>query len=316
MAEIHGLRCTVCDGRTIRPYVEITNCSRLFTLFRCENCSFIFVHPAPSAGELASFYGEQYFQNPAFNSQDQANYFGYDIYIDDKANIQQKFMKCLRLLKGFREKGRLLDVGCATGFFLELASQMEYEAMGVEISNFASKYGLEKLGVNILNKELRAAQFQDESFDIVTLWDVIEHFPDPRSELIEINRILVKGGIIGIITPDIGALLPRMLGKHWLELKRVPEHLSFFSRFSLRGFLRRCGFEVLNIRTLGKKFYVNSMLNNIAFQSTFFRDFVRIVSLRSLGNWIFPITINPFYKMLVFARKVADLPDGRLFPFE
>jgi len=315
MADIHGLKCTVCDGRKVRPYVEIANCSRLFSLFRCENCYFVFVHPVPSADELASLYEEHYFQNPAFNAQDHANYFGYDIYIDDKANIQQKFMKCLSLLKGFREKGRLLDVGCATGFFLEMASQMGYEAIGVEISHFASRYGSEKLGVNVLNKELRAARFQDESFDIVTLWDVIEHFPDPRSELIEINRILVKGGIIGIITPDIGALLPRILGKHWLELKRVPEHLSFFSRFSLREFLRRCGFDVLKIRTLGKKFYINSMLKNIAFQSVLFQPFVRIFAFRSSRNWIFPITINPFYKMLVFARKVSDLPDGKPFPF-
>jgi SAM-dependent methyltransferase len=214
-----------------------------------------------------------------------------------------------------RGNGKLLDIGCATGFFLEMASQMGYKAVGVEISDFASKYGSEKLGLNIINKELRAAKFQEASFDIVTLWDVIEHFPDPRLELIEINRILVKGGIIGIITPDIGALLPRILGKYWLELRRVPEHLSFFNRFSLHKFLGRCGFDVIKIGTLGKKFYINSMLNNIAFQSSAIRDFFKLISLRPFKNMIFPITINPLYKMLVFARKVADLPDGKLFPY-
>lgn len=186
--------------------------------------------------------------------------------------------------------------------------------MGIEVSGFASSYAADTLGQKVLNMPLRDAHFSDAGFDIVTLWDVIEHFPEPSEELCEINRIMTQGGILGIITPDIGAPIPRLLGKHWLELKRVPEHLSFFSAATLSAFLHRAGFDIVYASTIGKKFMIHSMLKNLGFQSRIFGPIFRWANRGRCSTWTIPLSINPLYKMLIFARKIADLPEGRLLP--
>ena len=210
-------------------------------------------------------------------------------------------------MKKYSKGGSILDVGCATGFFLELARQEGWETKGVEASEFACEYAREKLGLEVIRSNLINARFEEQSFDVVTMWDVIEHLLDPRSELLEVNRILRMGGILGIITPDIEALIPRVMGKNWLELRRVPAHLSFFSVRTLRQFLNRTGFELLDNRTIGKKFKMDSLVKNLRFQDKFFKK--RWMLIKYLPFKTFPITINPLYKILAFARKVEEISD-------
>lgn len=191
---------------------------------------------------------------------------------------------------------------------MELARQEGWETKGVETSEFACKYAQEELGLEVTNSALIDIEFEAQSFDVVTMWDVIEHLLDPLSELLEVNRIMKMGGILGIITPDIGAFIPRILGKGWLELRRVPAHLSFFTIRTLKHFLDRTGFELLENKTIGKKFKMNSLVKNLRFQDKFLLK-KRWMLLKYLPFKTFPITINPLYKILAFARKVKEISD-------
>ncbi len=298
-----GISCWVCGNNHHRLKYEINR----YNVVECNNCGFVYVNPPPDPAVLEKIYTREYFNNPAFDTLDTERYYGYDIYIEDKVNIQKKFRKCLRYLKKYSKGGRLLDVGCATGFFLELARQEGWETKGVEASEFACEYAREKLGLEVIRSNLINAKFETQSFDVVTMWDVIEHLLDPRSELLEVNRIMRMGGILGIITPDIEALIPRVMGKNWLELRRVPAHLSFFSVRTLKQFLNRTGFELLDNRTIGKKFKMDSLVKNLRFQDKFFKK--RWMLIKYLPFKTFPITINPLYKILTFARKVEEISD-------
>ncbi|UCD85141.1 MAG: class I SAM-dependent methyltransferase [Deltaproteobacteria bacterium] len=304
------ISCCVCGNKDY-SLKYVINC---YNVVKCNICGFFYLNPPPDPTVLDKIYTKEYFRNPAFNTLDTERYYGYDIYIDDKINIQNKFKKCLRYLKKYSNGGRLLDIGCATGFFLELARQEGWETIGIEASDFACEYAREKLGLDVIRSSLIDAKFKAQSFDVVTMWDLIEHLLDPLSELLEVNRIMKIGGILGIITPDIGALIPRILGKNWLELRRIPAHLSFFSVRTLKQFLNRTGFDLLETRTIGKKFSMDSLVKNLRFHDKLvFKK--RWMLIKYLPLKTFPFTINPFYKILAFARKVeeiSDKPDIRL----
>jgi len=289
--------CFLCGAEDFHPLYLIHDCQ----LVRCPHCQAVFTREIPSRLLKSSFYEEDYFQNPAFASTDINEYFGYDTYIPDQKNIQDKFKICIRRIKKYQPSGKLLDLGCATGFFLDLARRHRFEVLGVEPSRFAGRKARELFGVPVIPRELREADLPTSGFDVVTLWDVIEHFANPRAELREINRILKPGGILGIITPNIGSPAARILKDKWLEIHRMPEHLIFFSARTLKRLLEETGFEILEAHSIGKKFYLDSFIRNLNFQ-------LRVFGLPALPvprfHWRIPLNINLKYKLFLLARKI------------
>jgi len=121
------------------------------------------------------------------------------------------------------KKGRLLDAGCGPGFVVKNISAFEgWEVYGCEISPAAVNYAKEKLGLeNVVSGNISDAGFEEESFDIITMWDVIEHIPDPGPFLSGLNRLLKKNGILFVHTPNIKIQLPKAkLKKALLGMKK------------------------------------------------------------------------------------------------
>jgi len=145
--------------------------------------------------------------------------------------------------------GRLLDVGCGVGFFVKVARDVGWDAHGSEISPIAVRIGREQLGLAQLHVgRIQDAGFAQSSFDVITLWDVIEHIPDPVSLLIELRRLLRVGGLLFVQTPNISfqllrARALRLLGsdesRNTLEVK---DHLNDFTPGSLRLAIQRAGY--------------------------------------------------------------------------
>jgi len=159
--------------------------------------------------------------------------------------------RALARIRRHARGGRLLEVGCSTGYFLK-AAQNTYEVTGVEPSAWSGRYAREKLGLEIAASTLQEAHFPDDCFDVVALIDVIEHVTDPLGMMREVARVVRDDGIVYLVTPDIGSLSARVLRGKWWGLR--PAHIYYFSRKTLRALLNAAGFDVLEMHSYGRIF--------------------------------------------------------------
>jgi SAM-dependent methyltransferase len=142
---------------------------------------------------------------------------------------------------------RLLDVGCSTGAALEVARGLGWEIHGIDLAAESIEAARARLpGADLRAGDPARAGFPPESFQAITLFDVLEHFPDPRAALEEIHGLLVPGGALVGITPDAGSLSARLLGSRWFHF--IEEHLYYFDRRNIRRLLEESGFDEVRIR--------------------------------------------------------------------
>lgn len=231
--------CILCGpGGTLKP-LRISG----DTLVYCEGCYQIFRSPRPSPEELQKFYEQDYHR-----------------MIDEKTIAHHRLNHFRSLLKRLSSlpRGRLLDIGCGYGHFLEMAKQDGWNVIGTEVNPELCGYVREKIGVEIFYGELKAASFPSEHFDLVTLWNVLAHIYDPFHELCEIHRILKPGGILFLRAANFtfnraGVPILKVVDQ-WLKPKRpLMKRLSVFHNHcytpsSLRSLLQRAGFIDIKIK--------------------------------------------------------------------
>lgn len=241
--------CLVCGVEAIPLGIKSG-----FHLHRCSGCGFLFVHPLPESS--LEIYSEDYFAGASGGH-------GYVEYDRDKQAMIPSFERYLELIEtSYGKKGKMLDVGAATGFFLDIARKRGWETVGVEPSEHAASLGRAK-GIDVRTGTLDSLEAPDHSFDVITLWDVIEHVPEPRDTLRQVRRLLRPGGIIAINTPDADSLWARVMGMQW-HLIVPPEHLHLFGTRSLRRLLADTEFECLLVSKIGKIFTVQYVFHTLA----------------------------------------------------
>jgi SAM-dependent methyltransferase len=165
---------------------------------------------------------------------------GYANYFLDSGVNRRTFRDRVRAIeKRYGRKGRLLDVGCALGDFLMEAKDAGWDVEGVEISHFAAQRARER-GLRVSAGRLENLDLPPASFDVITLYDAIEHMTDPVTTLAAVRRLLKPGGLLHLVTPNVGGLQARMLGRHWYHYK-PGEHLFYFAPRTLRTTVERAG---------------------------------------------------------------------------
>jgi len=204
-------------------------------MVRCTECGLIFLNPRPTLDEIGLYYPEDYepYQRTisALRSQ----------WLDLVQRI--KLRPHVRLVTRLTKGGHLLDVGCATGGFIrELHRLGGWHVQGVEINARAVCFARQQLGLNIFCGSLTDARFPSDSFDIVTMWDVLEHVHDPLPTLKEVHRILRPGGYFIGSTPNANSLDARIFGRYWIGFD-FPRHLYVFSSSTLAALFRKAGLE-------------------------------------------------------------------------
>ena len=200
-------------------------------LVKCRRCGLEYVSPRPRGGDIVAAYSEG--DDPAYVSQVDAR--------------ERTFAAALARIETLQpQKGRLLDIGTAAGAFLAAAKGRGWEVEGCEPNRWMAEWGSRHYGVNIRAGELFDQDFPPASFDVVTLWDVVEHTPDPARVVRRIGELLKPGGLLIINYPDRGSWIARLLGRRWPFLSSV--HLYYFTRPTLSKMLERHGFEVAQQR--------------------------------------------------------------------
>jgi SAM-dependent methyltransferase len=223
--------CAVCGAESLQPKHR----KRGVEIIECRGCGLAFWNP--SAGfRVEDVYDAAYFADASAGH-------GYDDYADLEPVLRLNFSRRLARIPRPHPGARLLDVGAAFGFAVAEARGAGWEATGLEISRAAAaRSGPAAGGPMVVANALRAP-FASEVFDAVTLWDVLEHLPDPHAAVAEVARVLRSGGRLALTTGDVGSLVARVSGARW-HLYSIPEHLFFYSRRSLRLLLEAHGFRV------------------------------------------------------------------------
>lgn len=198
-----------------------------WTFFSCSECGFVFANPVPAQEAIARFY------------MDLAD----EEYSQEEAGRGRNFATILKRLRSFAPPGSLLlDVGAASGIFLNLARNAGYRVAGIEpsaalVADAGKLYGLKLFCGTV--EQFTAS----EKFAVITLLDVLEHVTDPGAFLTVLDGFLAPGGMLVIVTPDIGSLAARIMGGRWWHYRIA--HLNFFNRDSLGRLLEKHGFAVV-----------------------------------------------------------------------
>ncbi|MEW6303379.1 MAG: class I SAM-dependent methyltransferase [Verrucomicrobiota bacterium] len=264
----------------------------------CGQCGVMTVEQSFAADELHKLYGPEYFAGRE-----------YIDYVADKTVQQKTLAGHLRVVRRHEPPGgRLLEIGCAHGFFLELIQRDYPNPVGIDISEAAvgqaRARGLDARAGDLLELPL------DGSFDAACLWDTIEHLARPYEVITRAHELLKPGGHLFLTTGDFGSLLARMQGLRWRQI-HPPTHLFYFTRQSLRALCSRVGLEVVEFRTVTVHRRFGSALQALArFHAATLSGRLASLALRALPTsllaWGIPANLGD--TMLLVARKNTSPP--------
>jgi SAM-dependent methyltransferase len=215
------LSCPACGVPTGQRYLYSKEAC---DILQCEECG---LGRAETTGfDPFSYYSKEYFSGGQPD--------GYADYLGAEPVLRSEFARVLAFLRLYCSRGRLLEIGCAYGFFLREARR-HFDVSGIELAEDAAAY-CRRLGLNVLQGGVDEDKFRRLGMlDVIVLLDVIEHLPNPRETIDLCSRYLSPGGVLLLTTGDFGSIVARVSGAKW-RLMTPPQHLWFFTRQSLRRF--------------------------------------------------------------------------------
>lgn len=224
--------CPVCDGTRSRPKYEKFN----LRLVECVDCGLVFTNPRLNPEEIWLRYSPDYFWKEYMPA------LGVTNGTFDLARFDARHAPMLRHIARYRPSGgRLLEIGAGAGFFLKAAERAGWSVAGIEISSEGVEFATTKLDLDVRRESVETLSFEPGSFDVVVMFDVIEHLLDPRVALEHVKRVLRPGGVLVVSTPNLHSVSRLALGEAWAVLSPA-EHLYNFSESTLSILLRRAGF--------------------------------------------------------------------------
>ncbi|MEN6303054.1 MAG: class I SAM-dependent methyltransferase [Armatimonadia bacterium] len=224
-------------------------------------------------------------------------------YLQEWPARRETFRRSLRQLHRYAQPpGDLLDVGCSTGFFLQVAQEAGWQAVGLEPSHWAVEQARAQ-GLEVREGDLEANPPPPASFDVVTLWDVIEHVRDPLQTLQAAHAALRPGGVLALTTMDIGSLAARALGSRWPHLMRM--HLWYFRYHHVAKLLQEAGFTDLHRHGHVRVLSASYLASRFKFTGgPVSRALGWLIQALGLGKVLVPIYLGDL--IAVYARKPLD----------
>ncbi len=291
-AERRKITCNLCGHLHVEPFCPENGRG----LVQCQNCGLVYVGERPDADELYALYGETYFQN------DESGEVGYTDYVADERNIRKTSHRRLKHIEKFTDVGRMIDIGCAMGFFIDTAQERGWQVEGLDVSHFAVDYVRGRFGHTGHQGSLHEVKLPENAYDLVTMYDVIEHVPDPKGYVKRVAELLHSGGIIELATPDVGSLPARLTGKRWIGYKLSEEHVYYFDVKTLTRMLDEAGFDVVHVRHIGKYVTTSLFLDRLGFYAPFLSKSLQWVE-RAFKLSERSFYVNPFDIVAITARK-------------
>ncbi|HVF24909.1 MAG TPA: class I SAM-dependent methyltransferase [Anaerolineales bacterium] len=301
MEYIHCNLCTSSDSfllypSTIEPANNIedysafqctsTGYGKHHAIVKCKHCGLVYANPRNSSNEIIEKYVKV--EDPLYFEERQGRVITFG-----------KHLRPLHRLIGPPAGRSLLDIGAHIGVFVEVANKAGWKATGLEPSHWSVEIARQS-GTELIEGTLASSNLPDNHFDVVTLWDVIEHLSDPMTELVHVFRVLKPGGWIVIHTMNIESPFASLMGSKWPWFMEM--HLYYFSDRTLRRILEATKFQWKLTQTQGRYLrlgYLVSRFKPYFHQITPVLDkLIRTVHLESL-----PVAINLGDLITVYAQK-------------
>jgi 2-polyprenyl-3-methyl-5-hydroxy-6-metoxy-1,4-benzoquinol methylase len=236
--------CLVCQSKNIQPlagyYTEKG-------LVKCADCSFVFMERIPSIAELSDHYSAYAYEAEGYLSPITIK--SYNLLLDE--------------FEPYRKTGKLLDVGCGRGWFLNEAKKRGWEVYGTEYSDKAIEL-CQAEGINMKQGAIDSGKFDLASFDVITSFEVIEHINNPHEDLNHISKLLRTGGLFYCTTPNFNSLMRYYL-KHEYNVIEYPEHLSYYTKSTLNKVAKMHQLKPVKFLTTGisvTRFKTSKKLSN------------------------------------------------------
>ena len=247
-------KCPLCNNKNHENYIickDFTVSQESFAITKCKSCDFLFTNPRPDKKIIQDYYESQ-------------DYISHSDSANSPINILYKLVRRytlkskLSLLSSLTQRKTLLDYGCGTAALLELALNNKWIVTGVEPNNQARTIAKSKIGEQVFSNIEKLDDGQ--TFDVITLWHVLEHIHDLNKTIIRLKSHLNKKGTILIALPNHHSLDQEIYREHWAAYD-VPRHLYHFNQLTFKSFVQKHNLRVINIVPMKFDSYYVSLLS-------------------------------------------------------
>lgn len=302
--------CPLCHSK---QNAHLWNSEDGYEYVRCLECDFVFVTPFITYDQWRDYYRKFQTDTDGINSELSESRAAEDYLKDDF----ERFSYYVNLLRKYKRSGNVLDIGCLTGNFLKIAKDNGFSPFGVEfrpvaIETAKSLYGIQNIWNGYFEEIAPQLIAADTRYDIISLWETLEHVLYPEEVIRNARRLLAPGGLIAITVPNFDNLQVKILREkcfHCLGGIGNAGHINMFTPLTLRHFLEKNGFEMLHLETEGSSNYydiVNYFSQDYDSIHSYSQAVInrRLDSQKNTSHFISPLTsnfilaFNPFLKIL------------------
>ncbi len=298
--------CNLCGrpGQSTYCWKEVGDCDLALQFTECLECHLIYLNPRPSHESLRKlFSSERYFRGKD-KSLGYFDYLGEEVFRKKTAGIKLDKIESL-----LARKGRLLEIGCAAGFFLSVAKERGWDVLGVDVSEPMARHAQEKYQIDVIAEpfeNLQLGQYpnlHERSFDVILCWGTLGTFPDPLGSFRVINKLLKDDGIFVFNASNTDSLTARLLGSKWFLLG--PSALHVYNRQCLQRLMDRSGFVPLFMKRSLEYFTLNKILTKLSMVlgDLFSQAANKLAGFQPM-HWL--IQMPTFGMLEVYARKESS----------
>ena len=227
------MKCPICNEASFTEWCKV----QTYSILKCKGCGVGITAPFPKEDQLIELNKNNY------NVEQRIQ-----LYLSQQNYFKKRYEGYIKNIKSIIRTGKLLDIGCNIGFFMKIAQQAGFDVKGVELNEGCAAYGREKFCLDIDSKYLEDIGFPDKIFDVITLFDVLEHIPDIHRFIDELKRILKDDGLIVLQSPNLNSLMAEFTKNRWNWLT-PPDHLYHFTPETMARLLWKHGFIIKKMKT-------------------------------------------------------------------
>ncbi len=250
--------CPICNSTETKLFlscVDHTVSRETFDIVQCNSCDFRFTNPRPEESKLGEYYKSEEYVSHSNTKKG---------FVNSTYQLVRKYtlLKKLQLISKHFKTGKILDIGCGTGEFLNTCKIAKWNTLGVEPSPEARKMATENYGLDV-REELEIKNLESERFDVITMWHVLEHVPKLNERIEDLKRLIKTNGIIIIAVPNCNSLDAKTYKEQWAAYD-VPRHLYHFTPKDIESIFKKHGLKTVQILPMVfDSFYVSMLSEKI-----------------------------------------------------
>lgn len=233
--------CPVCGSELFEPFISGKDyflTGQKFEIVKCAGCDFRFTNPRPEAMELGKYYESSDYIS---HSDTRKGVFASVYQQVRKYTLGRKLV----LINKLHAKGAILDIGCATGQFLNYMSEHGWNCTGIEPDEKTRARAVAEYGLQVYPEE-KLNDFNPASFDVITMWHVLEHVSDLNGRMNQLKNLLKPGGVLIIAVPNCDSYDAKKYRQFWAGYD-LPRHLYHFAKSDIKLLSEKHGFTIVNI---------------------------------------------------------------------